>query len=811
MGRKSMCKIYSSLILLLFSSSLLVPLFIDYSPNNTRNNYFMGYLDEDFSNNIDTDYWDFQDDTNLKLAYTPIDGLSGSSINFDITDQLTFNHPFEINLTKADYSSIVSENSFSLADIPGYTPDLAYNITSIVPLPDYIEIESAKSGNEDLGDGDYLALAQGFEIQWDYAQFVGADMWLEVIGSGSLGTDSLDLFLIKDENVFPDINNVSKILSYDRSNPYDNGHLPPSVAANALTFYDFEDVILEKGKYILIANLSSVDLTSPGMNFAWTSKNGVPYLGKTYRFDSNTLTWENRTNVIDFSLMPKVLQLDASQQPLIYTDPDEISLVDNNVAVHDTNQILSGTGSHLLNATISVNIKFNNSYTFARTYSGTSNFATTNTSFAELATSWDISWNIDQIDFTSYTNPQRTHKIITPDDWDGSSVELSINSSIPLVGQKTTNGFFCELNTIIVSSSYSGGTLQFTTLSPNYLYDYILTDGSSETTIFNLGYWTHNTTHATGYEGSTVSADILIKDSTLADITTGELNFTIYNSTGEIIPFKTSIYANLSYTDTSNYTILTTSQTSPGIFDVNTALDPSVYRTDVEGFWTLMYFWNNGSEIGFYSHKISVNKPTLAEFFVEDEVGGTYVEISSTEITRINGDEINVKISYYNISDPFFSGLGTYIPAGDVHYSTSWLDSDNLVYDAGNYSYSVAPNITEGNYNIDLYAEGPFLQNHTSQFSLVLLHQFSVRAVQWEDSVHYTENTELEFALEDLTYGNELLTPDDITISINGTLLVETTEYSFSMVTNHITIIIFNEILEYYPGVYQLEITAIKA
>ena len=41
-------------------------------------------------------------------------------------------------------------------------------------------------------------------------------------------------------------------------------------------------------------------------------------------------------------------------------------------------------------------------------------------------------------------------------------------------------------------------------------------------------------------------------------------------------------------------------------YEVNTTFDPSVYGTDVEGYWTVAYYWNNGTEVGFFSKRIIV-------------------------------------------------------------------------------------------------------------------------------------------------------------------------------------------------------------
>ncbi|MCG3216355.1 MAG: hypothetical protein KAS63_06525, partial [Candidatus Heimdallarchaeota archaeon] len=283
-------------------------------------------------------------DPMISLSYTPINQIGSIGDNRSIIDELNVNHPFEVNLTKALYDSTTSTGNYSIAAISGYTSLLKYNISSMTAIPDYLYIEDAKSGNDDLADGSFLAIAQGFEITWDYAEFYGADIWFEIDGSGSLGTSALDLFLVKDNGSDPDINNASSILSNDINDPYTDINPVPSEDAGDLTFYDFEDVILEKGKYLVIANLSSVDATATE-NFAWVYKNGVPFLGNSCRYDATTLNWEERANA-DYTLMPYVLPLNSSQQPLTYNDPDLISLTDNALAINDVDQTIIGTGFH---------------------------------------------------------------------------------------------------------------------------------------------------------------------------------------------------------------------------------------------------------------------------------------------------------------------------------------------------------------------------------------------------------------------------------------------------------------------------------
>ena len=102
----------------------------------------------------------------------------------------------------------------------------------------------------------------------------------------------------------------------------------------------------------------------------------------------------------------------------------------------------------------------------------------------------------------------------------------------------------------------------------NYLNDFIL--DSDE---YKLGYWTTNGTYAFGHNGSSINADIYVKDSDFFDVLDGNLNFTLYNPDGTIVPMKNETdYVNISYIDVTPYTILETTQFSSGRYVISTIL-----------------------------------------------------------------------------------------------------------------------------------------------------------------------------------------------------------------------------------------------
>ncbi|MHA1201851.1 MAG: hypothetical protein ACTSQ4_04950 [Candidatus Heimdallarchaeaceae archaeon] len=789
MGQAYLRKVNARMLITLCFFSILTPFIIQDYPINHYNQ-----IQTDDSNY--NDIWDDPSNNRIKLDYTPIDSLERTGSLFSITDDLTVYQATSLTLGNG------ITDQFTISGLAGYSVDsLMYNMT-ITGKKDIYEQELFSNKDETL-DSSVIRAAQAFNVPWDNAVFYGASIYLIV--DTAIGGDELELFIVK-ANFSDGKPDMTDIRTNATNDPYTSLNPITDSIDEILVYYDFHDVILEQGNYFVVANLSIID-GNDGTGFNWRGQQTSVY-GDSYIHDGTA--WGS-TLPKDFGLTMELMPSDENGTALVFSDPTMISLEDGPFPITSLTDTISSTGTHTLSADTYVDIDLNNSYTFTRTYSGTSSFQVTNSSFNEESVDWDISWSVDAVDFSAYSNPIRSHTLLTPNDWNDTSLSFLLNAITPLTGQKITNGFTVDLQSLISGSTYTMGDISFSTTSTNYLYDYTLTDGSIETTVFNLGYWSTDGVNATGYEGSTVSADILIKDSTLTDITTGELNYTIFNSAGEIIPFKTSIYANLSYTDTSYYTLLSTTQVSAGLYEMSTAIDPSVYGTDVEGFWTVMYFWNNGSEAGFYTHKISVNKPTLAEFFVEDEVGGNYVEISTTEITRINGEVINVKVSYYNISDPFFSGIGTYISAGDVYYSASWTETNNLIFGSGNYSYGLTTDIITGNYTIDLFAQGPFMKSHSVLFSLVLLHQFSLEVEQSQYPIHYKEDSEIIFALRDVSNGSVLISPDSIIISVNGSVLTDISEYDYSFVNNFIEITIYNEYLEYLPASYEVEIIVSKA
>ncbi len=756
MGQTFLCKVNANVIMVLFLFTLLTPfMFHDYSTN-----HFNQIQTNDSRYN---DIWDDSFYNKLKLDYTPINSLERTGSIFSIEDDISVHQVDSLSLGNG------RTDQFTISGLTGYYVDsLSYDMT-ITGKKDIYEQRDVSNKDEVLTSSN-IRVAQAFDVPWDNAVFYGAEV--NLIIDTPIGGDELELFIVK-ARASDEKPNMDDIRTNATNDPYTFLN-PINVSVdNNLVYYDFHDVVLEQGKYFVVANLSKID-GNDGTGFNWRGQQ-MSLFGDSYNHDGTD--WGD-TLYKDLCLNIQLMPSFANGTAFVFSDPTTISLEDGGQPITSLTQTISSTGTHTLSADTYVDVDLNNSYIFTRTYSGSSSFQVTNSTFNEESVDWYISWSIDAVDFSSYSNPTRSHTLLTPNDWNETALSFLLDTITPLPGQKLTNGFTVDLVSLLSGNTYTSGDISFSTTSTNYLYDYTLTDGFFETTIFNLGYWTYNTTHAIGYEGSTVSVDILIKDCTLADITTGELNFTIYNSTGEVIPFKTSIYANLSYTDTSNYTILSTTQTSAGLYEVNTTFDPSVYGTDVEGYWTAVYYWNNGTEVGFFSKRITVIKDTEAIFEWEElPANGEWFNNSLQDIRRINGHDISIRVVYYHLSDPFFTGYGTLISGGEVFFSTSWGDSGNLVFDSPYYEYSIPTDFPPSDHFIYIEAMGQFLENHTINFVVKILHQFTIENLQTVYYTNYTNEAIIEFRVLDVSNSSVPVLPDSMIFSHNGTS-IDSADYS---------------------------------
>ena len=732
----------------------------------------------------------------IKQSYTPIEVVSDNGDDFTAQDILSVFHPFDLTLNDSNGLS----DSFSIGVPSGFVDDsLQYNMTLTSTSSIYEYQTGTNKGDDQLGTN-RIRYAFKFDVDWDYAVFSGAEMIIYPDSSG-YGSDELELFLVEsDISGFP---NMSAILSTEINGPYSSLNPLPSTSITTFSYYDFDDEVVSQGSYFIVANLSSYDLDD-GNGFIWRSQQIS--IDRTYYHDGTSWVGPD-PNGRSLTFKVELLQSDSGGNPLSISNPVEVALEDNGTPITSTTEIITATGSHTITANTSVNIFCNNSYSFSRSYLASSVFSASNSSFYDYSIDWEVLWNVDLIDLTAYTNPIRVHTISVPGDWNKLSFSILLNGSIPISGQDISSGFSLDLGLLYSGSKYFGGVIILQTTSPNYLYNASL--NSNE---FSLGYWIANSSHAIGYEGSSVTSDIHLRNDFVTEETTGILNFTLFDSNGQIIPFKADVqgtYGNLSYVDSSDYSFLDAIQESAGHYLVQTAFDPSIYGSDKEGYWTVVYFWQNGTEVGLYSERIKVSKLTLAEFYWESYPGsGIWTNETDTTVQIIGGDSINLRGYYYNISDPFFLTSHNIIEGANVDFITDWGIS-GFNYAASEYYLSIPIDADIGYYNVNISASGNFLESKSIQFSIEILHQIDIVPESSDYSVYYTENIQSKFTVIDVSDANSPIFPDTIEILLDS-IPISTELYSNSTENNMVVIEIDSNALGLEVGNYELEVAVSK-
>ncbi len=771
---------------------------ISYSTLGSQtNNYFNITSNPDSFTNI------FQNDFNDKIKfqgsgydYTPIASIIFNGSTFSTSENMDVEHSI---ITSTKYVNPTTRSA-SL-DIPaptGYSDvSLDYNITNIVTIEDYYRIEEVGTAPYELNKDQDIALAQEFEVFWDYAIFTGANMTFDNNRVGDFGTYQMDLFIVNSTGSAPNVTDVSNVLSYCLSSPFNESNY--SILDDTMKFYDFEDIILVKGKYFVVANLTVID-SGNDSEFIWGGKTGTKD-SETY-FRDNGGSWSAGVNV-DLSLFAKLLPSDESGFPLTITDPTTIELEDDGSPVSSlTGSITSG--SHTLTSNTSVQISYENNYVFQRLYVSNSEIMASNSSYLDYTNQWNVSFDIIEEVDTIYTNINRTLLIPTPDDWESITFSLYWNSSL-LYSERVNDGYEFYLN-----DSIYGGSFVLRTESPNYIQNPTFSDDVEVTENYVLGTWTPHPTgdNATGIPGSTIFTEAGVKNISTSG---GTFNFTLFNSNGEIIQQKNYtelLTIDLIYNDVSNYSGI--GYIDGSVYKHNITIDPSVYGTDVEGYWTAVVFWQNGTEVGMFSKRIAVEKPTLAEFEWEETLGlNDWTNDTFVELKRINGHGIDANIKYYNTSDPFFTGVGSEIPSAIVYYNATWGDSGLFNFGASEYNKDIMTNALIGTYNISLTASGPFLETHTIEFSIKIIHQFDINPERNNYYVNYTNSLNVRFGLRDISYGNELITPDTLDLVLNGNPLT-LSNYSYGYTDNLIDILLNTNSLGLDIGDHELEITVTK-
>jgi len=713
-------------------------------------------------------------DDPVKYSYNTITNLKKAGDTFTINEELSVEHAKNLTILSS------GSDSYNIEDpTPDYNHDsLQYNITSIETTTEQITYETAENKVRDL-DSTISIRAHSFTVPYTYTLFSGAWIYLSQYG-GSFGTDELKLSLVEEDiSGFP---NMGNILSNEIGGPYNSSNNITTSSSGNPAYYDFEDVILNNGvTYFVVAELTFID-GDDASGFTWIAKISSIY-SNSYYYDG---IW-NGPNADNHGLNFRVelMQSDINGDPFIYSDPTTINLQDNGVPITSLTQSISTSGLHTLTADATVVLRFTNNYLFSRTFLATSSFTALNSTHSTYTNHWEIVWSLAALDLEtySYINPIRQQYFQTPSDWKDTDFTTKINDSISIPTLRLSSGYSLSLETIKSGYNFLRGEMNFTTYSPNYLYDYILTDDFIETNEFNLGYWATNITHAIGYNGSIINAEIFVKDSAFSDILTGSVNFTLYDPYGKIIPVKDeSDYTSISFTDVTSYTILETTQVSAGKYSLTTAFDPSINGTDIEGYWTAVFLWENGTEIGFYSFRIDVSKSTEASFNWEETLGGNDFTNSSISIDRINQESVKVQILYSNISDPFYSGEGTPINAASVAYNTSWGTSGFLSYVGPYYETDIQINAVAGNYSVTLTATGISLEAHAITFDVRVFHTFEISPSDGGNFEAYYNDYKsyIQFTVDDTSNSSNTVIPDEMVFYLDDLLLVEEVEYNVS-------------------------------
>ncbi|MCK4896092.1 MAG: hypothetical protein KAS47_04740, partial [Candidatus Heimdallarchaeota archaeon] len=257
--------------------------------------------------------------------YTPVTNLSGSGNNFDVDDILTVYDDFSLNLT---YNNITGyfEDNFTNVDITSaYDYSLLnYNMTQVLAKLDYYPIETEENGFTELNET-IPAIAQSFEVKWDYATFFGADLYFADDGS-ALGTD-LEIFVVK-ANESSGAPNMSYIYSNELNGPYNSSNRIP----NVFQYYDFENVVLEKGKYFVVAILADPPGANP-KHFRWHSNSVQPYVSDTY-YQNIGQTWDLQAS-IDHTLIVEMLPSNQTGSAMEFQDLNTITMKDNGVDIQN--------------------------------------------------------------------------------------------------------------------------------------------------------------------------------------------------------------------------------------------------------------------------------------------------------------------------------------------------------------------------------------------------------------------------------------------------------------------------------------------
>ncbi|MCG3220863.1 MAG: hypothetical protein H7641_05730, partial [Candidatus Heimdallarchaeota archaeon] len=120
--------------------------------------------------------------------YTPITSTSGSGDIFDVYDKLLYQESvglsLKFNKTMSGTTDFIGDNhSYVISDLGYNQEQIEYDITDVTAITDFYNVSSYtdESVHIQLGSSfppSVTLIAQGFEVQWDRANFTSANLYL---------------------------------------------------------------------------------------------------------------------------------------------------------------------------------------------------------------------------------------------------------------------------------------------------------------------------------------------------------------------------------------------------------------------------------------------------------------------------------------------------------------------------------------------------------------------------------------------------------------------------------------------------------
>ena len=497
-------------------------------------------------------------------------------------------------------------------------------------------------------------------------------------------------------------------------------------------------------------------------HFRWYSYSVAPMDSDTY-YKNDLGIWN--LQLTDHTCIPQLLPSNESGSALVFGDLSQMSLKDNAVDVLTTTSPISTTGFHQLSCDTSIELTFNNTYSFSKDALVTSTYLATNSTSGSYSNDWILEWSTSVASYSPYPTMARSIVIFTPTDWSGIS-SCRYNDTNILDTSKIAEGY-----SIYLGFNVSAGSFRLETSSPNYIDQLIVSDETGPTNLFSLGYWTTDGDNATGTEGSTATFEANI----LNNEDSGSMNITLFDTNGAIIPQKVSLDDNLTYLDTSLYTESGITTSGSGLFTSDLTFDPSVYGTDTPGEWTAYVYWTNGTQVGLSTQTICV-EPTViftpSWETIPDSDAWTYT--LSVNIPRINGDLLRLRTDFYSTSEPFFESVGHELVNSSVSYAASWGSNGNFTQNGILFNSAIPISVNSGNHTIDIDAFSAHCKSRSTQLNLEVFNEISLVPEQDTIEINSTDEAILRFQLLNMTDpAQNVIFPDEIDVYINDALLAE--------------------------------------